>query len=330
MIYPSVSIIVPVYNTEKYLHRCLDSILAQTFSDFELLLVDDGSPDRSGEICDEYAKKDSRIRVFHQENKGVAAARQVGMDNACGEYSIHADPDDWVEPNMLEEMYGKAKEEDADVVMCDFKRIYADHQYDFIQRPTTLKCDDIIEDLICERIWGSTCNKLVRCSLFKEYKIRFVPTMNLQEDLYITCALLQHSIKVSYINQSLYNYDCDSNENSIVRFRTVSHLQSMMRFIDDFSPIFDEPRYEDGWYMRKCNLKRCIYRLNPLEYNIRKTYSDINDRYIAENVNAKIGTEPFYISLCLKGFPIRVVYTLQYLVGVLANLKNRLLTKFAK
>ena len=116
----SVSIIVPVYKAEAYLHRCVDSILAQTFTNWELLLIDDGSPDRSGAICDEYASKDARIRVFHKENGGVSSARQKGQDEAQGEYTIHADPDDWVEPTMLEELYKKAKEDDADMVICDY------------------------------------------------------------------------------------------------------------------------------------------------------------------------------------------------------------------
>lgn len=120
---PKVSVIVPVYKAEGYLHRCVDSILAQTFIDWELLLIDDGSPDRSGEICDEYAQKDSRVRVIHKENGGVSSARQRGLDESVGEYTIHADPDDWVEPTMLAEMYQKAKHEDADIVMTDFFKI---------------------------------------------------------------------------------------------------------------------------------------------------------------------------------------------------------------
>ncbi len=119
---PVISIIVAVYKAESCLRRCVDSLLAQTFQDYEILLVDDGSPDRSGEICDEYARKDNRVRVFHKENGGVASARQCGMNNARGEYVIHADPDDWVEPNMLEELYGKAKEENADMIICDVWR----------------------------------------------------------------------------------------------------------------------------------------------------------------------------------------------------------------
>ena len=99
---PIISIIVPVYNSEKYLCRCIDSILNQTFSDFELLLIDDGSTDGSGIICDEYAKKDSRIRVFHKKNGGVSSARNLGIDNAKGEWITFCDSDDWVYPNWLE------------------------------------------------------------------------------------------------------------------------------------------------------------------------------------------------------------------------------------
>ena len=117
---PKVSVIVPIYKAEKYINRCIDSILAQTFTDWELLLIDDGSPDRSGEICDEYAENDPRIRVFHKANGGVSSARQMGQEEAVGEYTIHVDPDDWVEPTMLEELYAKAEADDADMVICDF------------------------------------------------------------------------------------------------------------------------------------------------------------------------------------------------------------------
>lgn len=98
---PKISVIVPVYNVEKYLSRCIDSILAQTFTDFELLLIDDGSKDKSGNICDEYAKKDSRIRVFHKENGGVSSARNLGLDNAEGEWILFVDADDWIEQDYF-------------------------------------------------------------------------------------------------------------------------------------------------------------------------------------------------------------------------------------
>lgn len=102
---PKISIIVPIYNVEHYLHRCIDSILAQTFTDWELLLIDDGSPDRSGKICDEYAKKETRIRVFHKENGGVSSARNLGLDEAQGEWVTFIDADDYILPCFIEGLY---------------------------------------------------------------------------------------------------------------------------------------------------------------------------------------------------------------------------------
>lgn len=102
MVSPIISVIVPVYNSEKYLHRCIDSILAQSFTDFELLLIDDGSSDRSGEICNGYAQKDSRVRVFHKSNGGVSSARNMGLDNAKGEWITFVDSDDFVYDNYLD------------------------------------------------------------------------------------------------------------------------------------------------------------------------------------------------------------------------------------
>ena len=112
---PELSIIVPVYKVEPYLRRCIDSILAQTFRDFELILIDDGSPDNCGAICDEYAAKDSRIIVIHQKNQGVSAARNAGLDIAKGTYLGFVDSDDWIEPEMYETMIATAKEKQVDV-----------------------------------------------------------------------------------------------------------------------------------------------------------------------------------------------------------------------
>ena len=135
----NISVIVPVYKAEKYLSRCVNSILGQTFSDFELILIDDGSPDKSGILCEEFAKKDARIRVIHQKNQGVSAARQKGLDNATGEYVIHADPDDWVEPDWLETLYLEAERTKADMVMCDFERVYSDKTFYCSQKNKSTK-----------------------------------------------------------------------------------------------------------------------------------------------------------------------------------------------
>ena len=169
---PKVSIIVPVYKAEKYLHRCIDSILSQSFTDWELILVDDGSPDSSGAICDEYAQKDARIQVIHKVNGGVSNARQSGMDIAKGEYVIHADPDDWVETNMLEELYGKAKEEDADMVICDFIYEYAAGPKYHRQNIESLDSRSVLKQLLLQQLHGSCCNKLVKRVCYNKWGIK--------------------------------------------------------------------------------------------------------------------------------------------------------------
>ncbi|MFI3327752.1 MAG: glycosyltransferase [Rikenellaceae bacterium] len=117
---PLVSIILPTYNVEKYLRECLDSLICQTLSDIEIIVVDDGSPDRCGEIMDEYAARDSRIRVIHQPNQGYGAAVNRGFAAATGEYVAIVEPDDWVEPDIYEKLYSRAKECDADICKSDF------------------------------------------------------------------------------------------------------------------------------------------------------------------------------------------------------------------
>lgn len=118
---PKISVIVPVYNAEKYLDRCVESIINQTFKDFELILVDDGSTDDSGVLSDKLATKDKRIKVFHKENGGVSSARNIGLDNALGKYVAFCDPDDFIHPQMYEILYKFAKDNDAECVVCNFE-----------------------------------------------------------------------------------------------------------------------------------------------------------------------------------------------------------------
>ena len=298
---PKDSVIMPVFKAEEYLSRCTDSILKQTFSDFELILIDDGSPDNSGKICDEYALKDKRIIVIHQENQGVSAARQKGLDTATGEYVIHADPDDWVEPNWLEMLFLEAERTKADMVMCDFDRIYSDNSIYYSQKPTSLKNEDILHDLIEGKLWGPCWNKLVRLNCIHEYNVHFHPEMNLWEDLYVNCMLLIHDIKVSHVAKALYHYDSFTNVNSIVRFRNDSHIYSGLIFINTFAPILSDKKYEQAWYFRKTIVKRWIFRVPNSQFPFVNTLSEINKRYISENKKKSIKSEEFCITLCLLG-----------------------------
>ena len=123
-----ISVIVPVYKVEAVLKKCLDSIITQTYENLEIILVDDGSPDSSGEICDEYSKRDSRVKAIHKKNAGVAAARNSGLKVATGEYCIFVDSDDYIEPIMYQSMIQIAEEYDCDVVMCDCVKEHKDEQ----------------------------------------------------------------------------------------------------------------------------------------------------------------------------------------------------------
>lgn len=227
---PCISVIVPVYKAEEYLYRCVNSLLGQTFSDFEVILVDDGSPDNSGAICDEYALKDKRVRVIHQPNAGVSMARQKGLDNARGEYVIHADPDDWVEPDMLKELYAKAKEEDADMVICDFYGHYGKKVVYECQQPSALDHDTVLCELF-QQLHGSCWNKLVRRACYNKFKINFPVGVSFCEDLLINSTLLRHNIKVAYLPNAFYHYDCCINSNSLVRKKTYATFEKDKRLI---------------------------------------------------------------------------------------------------
>ena len=119
-----ISVIVPIYNVEKYINRCIDSIIEQTYTNLEIILVDDGSTDNSGSICDEYAKKDNRIKVIHKENGGVSSARNVGLDTAIGQYITFVDSDDYIEKKYCEILLKTLKKQKADCVACGYNRIY--------------------------------------------------------------------------------------------------------------------------------------------------------------------------------------------------------------
>ena len=213
--WPKVSIITPVYKAEKYLCKCIESIIAQSFQDWELLLIDDGSPDESGKICDYYGEKDSRIRVFHKDNGGVSSARQYGLDNATGDYVIHVDPDDWVESDMLEALLAIAIKENADMVICDFFVNHGECQIYSKQCPSSLDHNTVLCELF-QQLHGSCWNKFVRRTCYSNFNISFPQNFSFCEDLYVNASLLIHNLNISYLPKAFYHYVTDINENSIV------------------------------------------------------------------------------------------------------------------
>lgn len=239
---PKISVVVAVYNAEKSLRRCVDSLLAQTFGDFEVLLIDDGSTDKSGMICDEYAKKDKRFRVFHQANGGVAAVRQKGIDMALGDYSIHVDSDDWVEATMLAELYDEALKNNADMVLCDY---YEDNgispQYKS-QQLDDFSTDGLIRGILKGQLMGVLWNKLVRHEIYRKYNARFVAGINHCEDVLLCMQLLLHDISVMHVGRAYYHYDT-TNVDSITRNYTAATYEMRKRYIAALQSILP-PTYQ--------------------------------------------------------------------------------------
>ena len=210
----AISVIVPIYKAESYLRKCIDGILLQTFTDFQLILVDDGSPDKSGEICDEYAQKDSRVVVIHKTNGGLTSARKYGMDHAKGEYSIHIDPDDWVELSLLEELYHEVVKTDADMVICDFWEHCNKEVVYSRQKPKTLDNKEVMTEMFTT-LKGTMWNKLIRTSCYKQCNIQFYEDLVLIEDLFLMFQFLLHPLKISYVPKALYHYERNTNPNSL-------------------------------------------------------------------------------------------------------------------
>jgi glycosyltransferase involved in cell wall biosynthesis len=209
---PGVSVIVPVYNAEQYLNKCLGSILAQTFNNFECILVDDASPDNCPAICDEYAAKDNRFKVIHKNrNEGSSQARKTGLEYSSGKYILFIDSDDYIEVNMLEEMYSMAASQDYDMAYCDF--YYHNDSNDIINKKVPVLSDNFIMN-IKESILdfgidgGAVWNKLIKKTIYDN--ITF-PIYGYAEDKHITTQTLYLSKKIGYVNKFLYHYQFHQN-----------------------------------------------------------------------------------------------------------------------
>lgn len=228
---PTISIIVAVYNAEKYLKRCIDSLLAQTFTDYEVLLINDGSTDHSGAMCDEYAACDSRFRVFHQHNQGVGATRRVGIEQARGEYTVHIDPDDWVDNTFLQMLYGIATAEDADMVICDFMMEYDGYSKRSVQCPSQCTPYSLTSDILSLKLHGGCCNKLIKRDCYHLYGINFIAGLNWGEDMVTVLRILRNPIRIAYCPGAMYHYDCHSNGNSYTRIVTPTHLEQREKYV---------------------------------------------------------------------------------------------------
>jgi glycosyltransferase involved in cell wall biosynthesis len=201
---PKVSIIVPVYNVEKYLNTCVDSILNQTFNDFECILVNDCSPDNCPQICDEYARKDDRIKVIHKiQNEGSPQARKTGFEISKGIFIIFIDSDDWIEYDMLEKMYNKAVIENCDIVKCNVFNNLDNYQIDDITPELYDKVLIFKHIIMYWKYSASVWDKMIKREIYE--KIVF-PKHHYIDDRVITVQTVFYAEKIGYVPDCLYHY----------------------------------------------------------------------------------------------------------------------------
>ncbi len=258
---PEISIIVTVYNAEMHIRRCLDSILQQTFENYEILLINDGSIDKSGLICDQYGAFDSRIRVFHKENGGVSSARQLGIKEAKGKYSIHVDSDDWVEKDVLELMYQKISSENSDMLIVDFFLSLPDKEIYRKEKPNLLSSKDIIHDILRNKLIGSLWNKLIKHDLYFKYNISFPENIHYCEDLLVIIELLLNNIKISYLQHAYCHYVY--NPNSITRSKKKTTIYQQVKCVQKLDTLFNSIHtngFEESLNLFKVQFKMEILR----------------------------------------------------------------------
>jgi len=297
-----VSIIIPIYNVEKYLRRCLDSVISQDYTNWEVLAINDGSTDSSPEICEEYAAKDSRIRVFHQSNTGVSIARNAALDHVKGDYIAFVDSDDSIRKDYLSSMLYLLEKHNADIVQCTSFEIYDNEignsiidgtepaivkEYtgteflnDFYNKE--LKCDNVVP-------W----NKLSKKKLWDDIKL---PEHTLHDDEYISPHLLKKADKVVTTSQKLYNYTV--REGSIMhtfnRDYQIRKLFDYIQIVEDRFNSFNSKKYGkfiSQTYPRKARAIRKMYCLAKKLDN--KGERDKHLKFIKDDLNKNL---KFYIT----------------------------------
>lgn len=250
---PTVSIIVPIYNAEKQLSRCIDSILNQEYTDFELLLVNDGSTDTSGAICDRYAEKDSRIRVIHKENSGVSDTRNLAIDQARGTYLQFLDSDDWITKDATKLFVRAAKERSCDLVISDFYRVVGERlsQKGDIEEDSVMTQEEFASHMMenpADFYYGVLWNKLYRREIIEQYHLRMDVTISWCEDFMFNLEYIRHAETFYALQAPIYYYvktkgSLASQGASISN--TIKMKMMVFEYYNNFyKHVFDENDYE--------------------------------------------------------------------------------------
>lgn len=250
---PLVSVVVPVYNVEAYLERCVRSVLAQTFSDFELLLIDDGSTDASGAMCDAFTKEDARIRVIHKPNGGLSDARNVGIEAAAGDYIEFVDSDDYIEPESLQVLVDLIREDDCDIATGSIANCYEGKRLPQCPDLTVFTCsgaEALRHMLEAVTITGSSCGKLMKRSVIADHRF---PLGKTYEDAFFMPAVLFSAEKVAVTTAPLYNYWHRQNSLTTVPFsdkamHIIEAYDYTLDFVKTHCPsVLDVAQFKHYW-----------------------------------------------------------------------------------
>lgn len=236
-----ISIIVPAYNVENYIDRCLDSILGQTYKNLQIIVVDDGSTDSTASICDEYGKKDSRIEVIHQKNAGLSGARNAGLRVARGDYIGYVDGDDYIEPVMYEKMINAMTENSVNLVVCGYNQIGPQgEKYNFSRKNIVLSREEALDVYVSDNrefhIFNSVWSKLFEKDIVKGLEF---PVGHNSEDILYTTKALVNCNGVVFVDDPLYNYVLDREGSIMNASKKLSHR----RFNDEIPFTFEQIEY---------------------------------------------------------------------------------------
>lgn len=245
-----ISVIIPVYNVQQYLEKCIESVVNQTYKNLEIILIDDGSTDMSGKICDEFAEKDGRIKVIHSKNGGVSAARNIGLDIATGEYIGFVDSDDWIESQMYEKLLKNIKSNNADISICDvfieqngtkIHTVLDKYKQNFTRK-------EILEILFDNVGFNWLWNKLIKRKLFENYdfenKIRLHTDIYMGEDILCVCECICRSEIISYVSEPLYHYlqrsgSACKNKFNLKKTTNINAYEKITKIYEKNAPIFE-------------------------------------------------------------------------------------------
>ena len=298
---PNISVIVTVYNLEKYIGQCIQSLLEQSYSDFEMLLIDDGSNDCSGEICDNFAEKDNRIKVFHQNNAGVSVARNIGLENAIGKWIAFIDGDDYVDSNYLESLIEKAEETQADICIGDYWVDFENQEprySSFIlnKQEEWFNKRELIENCVNGNkakdnvtAIGVPWGRLYLRSFISDNKLTFIPGLKRNQDMVFNLYAFSTTTKVSYNRNAGYHYRI-WDESAVKRY-SPCHVETGLKILKEVysfgKNVCQEDYFEEVY---ACKLRDMYYEC----LNLSIYHKDNKDGFMKKYNTFKYITETLY------------------------------------